>query len=381
VPHAPAVGVDLISKLLAYDPDERISARQAVKHPYLRELHQRSDAVVQPNTKRTEVPQHQLPTAPGGGAPGEGGDAQLPTQPAKHRRSTKESRSAVAAPSERAPAAAVGRTDPALSASGGETSLPGIMRVAAAGGSTGCTGTGGRSEPGNASPRSSGLLSSSGIGSYGASSSCGVTGVYGAAGSCGGSGRTGADPCQSSSLPQASSSFDTSSLPSMRNTVAVEAAYEGGSNLPLIVSGAGGVTGRAGLKIDAKTLHGQGAGSQTGRASMKAGPYRRAGAGARKGASHRAAAGRLGHQEALELAVGDHSTTYPAPRAHHGLGGGAEGGLAPTPAPPVLVPVARAHGPLVGLDAVGIAKPISKPKYVSPYSQAAISQSRRTKNS
>lgn len=104
-------------------------------------------------------------------------------------------------------------------------------------------------------------------------------------------------PCLTPAAP-VPDSFDTSSLPSMRNTVAVEAAYEGGSNLPLIVSGAGGVTGRAGLKIDAKILHGQGAGSQTGRASMKAGPYRRAGAGARKGASHRAAAGRLGHQVA-----------------------------------------------------------------------------------
>ena len=30
--------VELITKLLAYDPDDRISARQAVKHPYFRDF-------------------------------------------------------------------------------------------------------------------------------------------------------------------------------------------------------------------------------------------------------------------------------------------------------------------------------------------------------
>eukprot|EP00967_Tisochrysis_lutea_P141028 scaffold258429_cov31-Tisochrysis_lutea.AAC.2 len=38
LPHCSAECVDIITKLLAYDPDDRISARQAVKHPYFREL-------------------------------------------------------------------------------------------------------------------------------------------------------------------------------------------------------------------------------------------------------------------------------------------------------------------------------------------------------
>ena len=38
IPHISADCVELITKLLAYDPDDRISARQAVKHPYSREL-------------------------------------------------------------------------------------------------------------------------------------------------------------------------------------------------------------------------------------------------------------------------------------------------------------------------------------------------------
>ena len=38
IPHISADCVELITKLLAYDPDDRISARQAVKHPYFREL-------------------------------------------------------------------------------------------------------------------------------------------------------------------------------------------------------------------------------------------------------------------------------------------------------------------------------------------------------
>jgi len=38
IPHCSADCVELITKLLAYDPDDRISARQAVKHAYFREF-------------------------------------------------------------------------------------------------------------------------------------------------------------------------------------------------------------------------------------------------------------------------------------------------------------------------------------------------------
>ena len=38
LPNAPADAIDLIKKLLAYNPEERYSAGQALKHPYFREL-------------------------------------------------------------------------------------------------------------------------------------------------------------------------------------------------------------------------------------------------------------------------------------------------------------------------------------------------------
>jgi len=38
IPHCTADCIDIIVKLLAYDPDDRLSARQAVKHPYFKEL-------------------------------------------------------------------------------------------------------------------------------------------------------------------------------------------------------------------------------------------------------------------------------------------------------------------------------------------------------
>lgn len=43
---------DLIAKLLAYNPDERLSARQALRHPYFRDLRdqeKRAKAAMQPD--------------------------------------------------------------------------------------------------------------------------------------------------------------------------------------------------------------------------------------------------------------------------------------------------------------------------------------------
>lgn len=38
IPHCSSDCVDVIVRLLAYDPDDRLSARQAVKHPYFKDL-------------------------------------------------------------------------------------------------------------------------------------------------------------------------------------------------------------------------------------------------------------------------------------------------------------------------------------------------------
>jgi renal tumor antigen len=38
IPHCSSACIDLVERLLHYDPDERLSARQALKHPYFRDL-------------------------------------------------------------------------------------------------------------------------------------------------------------------------------------------------------------------------------------------------------------------------------------------------------------------------------------------------------
>ena len=42
-PNASKEAQDLLSKLIMFDPDERITAEQAMKHPYLKEYHEYAD--------------------------------------------------------------------------------------------------------------------------------------------------------------------------------------------------------------------------------------------------------------------------------------------------------------------------------------------------
>ena len=46
IPHAPADGVELMVKLLKYDASERISAREAMRHPYFRDIREQEARLV-----------------------------------------------------------------------------------------------------------------------------------------------------------------------------------------------------------------------------------------------------------------------------------------------------------------------------------------------
>jgi serine/threonine protein kinase len=48
LPNASDLAVDLISKMLTFDPKYRITAADALKHPYFEGLYQPSDVIVPP---------------------------------------------------------------------------------------------------------------------------------------------------------------------------------------------------------------------------------------------------------------------------------------------------------------------------------------------
>jgi renal tumor antigen len=48
IPHASADCLDIITQLLTYDPDKRISARKALKHPFFHELREAEKAAKKP---------------------------------------------------------------------------------------------------------------------------------------------------------------------------------------------------------------------------------------------------------------------------------------------------------------------------------------------
>jgi len=74
IPHVSAECVELITRLLAYNPDERMSARQALRHPYFRDLRaaeMRAQALASPDEERVGTSSNppSLPNTGGGGKP------------------------------------------------------------------------------------------------------------------------------------------------------------------------------------------------------------------------------------------------------------------------------------------------------------------------
>jgi len=39
IPNAPPDAIDLISKLITWDPEERLTAKEAIRHPFLKDIY------------------------------------------------------------------------------------------------------------------------------------------------------------------------------------------------------------------------------------------------------------------------------------------------------------------------------------------------------
>jgi renal tumor antigen len=62
IPHAPADGVELMVKLLKYDAGERISAREAMRHPYFRDIREQEARTLQQGQSVTNTGHQKSPS-------------------------------------------------------------------------------------------------------------------------------------------------------------------------------------------------------------------------------------------------------------------------------------------------------------------------------
>jgi len=91
IPHCSPDCVDIITKLLAYDPDDRLSARQAVKHPYFKDL------------RATELKEKQAAAREGGADEADGDSAVTASTAGSTARSSKKALAAEGAGSSMLP--------------------------------------------------------------------------------------------------------------------------------------------------------------------------------------------------------------------------------------------------------------------------------------
>jgi renal tumor antigen len=54
IPHAGSQCIDLINKMLAYDPDERISAKEVIRHPYFADLREQEKKIQRKMQEKTK---------------------------------------------------------------------------------------------------------------------------------------------------------------------------------------------------------------------------------------------------------------------------------------------------------------------------------------